>query len=74
MSVDVPSGWDVDKGNVNCVFTPEMLVSITFPKLCAKDYLGIHYIGGRFMPKKLIQKHNLLIPPFQGSNMILRLN
>ena len=51
-----------------------MLVSITFPKLCAKSFNGIHYLGGRFIPDKLIRKHNLLFPTFKGSEMILRLN
>lgn len=49
-SVDVPSGWNVDEGNVNNTFTPDMLVSLTAPKKCAKDFQGAHYLGGRFVP------------------------
>ena len=50
-SIDVPSGWDVEEGNINNTFTPSMLISLTAPKLCAKNYEGVHYCGGRFVPK-----------------------
>ena len=49
-SIDVPSGWDVDLGNINQTLNPEMLVSLTLPKLCTKDFQGTHYLGGRFVP------------------------
>jgi len=49
-SIDVPSGWNVDEGNLHNTFTPEMLVSLTAPKKCAEDYKGTHYLGGRFVP------------------------
>ncbi|CAG8767928.1 17202_t:CDS:2, partial [Cetraspora pellucida] len=50
-SIDIPSAWDVEKGNINGRgFTPAMLISLTSPKLCAKQYNGIHFIGGRFVP------------------------
>lgn len=43
-----PSGWDVEKGNTRGNgLEPKMLVSLTAPKLCAKTFSGIHYIGGR---------------------------
>ena len=50
-SIDIPSGWDVDKGNVHKLFTPEILISLTLPKLCAQDFQGAHYLGGRFVPE-----------------------
>ncbi|KAJ1679189.1 hypothetical protein EV182_002558 [Spiromyces aspiralis] len=52
VSIDVPSGWDVEKGNLSGVgFEPEMLVSLTAPKECAKLFKGkYHYVGGRFIP------------------------
>eukprot|EP00831_Metopus_contortus_P064188 TRINITY_DN5747_c0_g1_i8.p2 TRINITY_DN5747_c0_g1~~TRINITY_DN5747_c0_g1_i8.p2 ORF type:complete len:157 (+),score=13.83 TRINITY_DN5747_c0_g1_i8:197-667(+) len=43
-SIDIPSGWDVDKGNINKTFTPSALVSLTIPKQCAEHYEGVHYI------------------------------
>ena len=50
-SIDIPSGWNVDEGNVNNVFTPEILISLTLPKKCAESFKGAHYLGGRFVPK-----------------------
>ena len=50
-SIDVPSGWNIDKGNLENTFSPDLLVSLTLPKLCAKNFNGIHYLGGRFIPK-----------------------
>ena len=48
VSVDIPSGWDVDKGDVHSTgFNPECVVSLTLPKQCMKNYQGVHYIGGR---------------------------
>ena len=70
VSVDIPSGWDVEKGKIpfgvkkiegegdvteeETAFEglePEVLVSLTAPKLGAKDYKGRHFLGGRFVPK-----------------------
>jgi NAD(P)H-hydrate epimerase len=48
VSVDIPSGWNVDKGDVhNTNFIPQAVVSLTAPKLCMKGYQGQHYVGGR---------------------------
>jgi hypothetical protein len=33
---------------------PQMLISLTAPKLCAKYFTGpdkVHFVGGRFVPK-----------------------
>ena len=50
VSIDVPSGWDVDQGNIFDRFYPDMLVSLTALKPCARYHLGPHYLGGRFIP------------------------
>jgi NAD(P)H-hydrate epimerase len=62
VSVDIPSGWDVEKGpierevankegeKVEGVLQPEVLVSLTAPKLGVKGYKGRHFLGGRFVP------------------------
>ncbi len=70
VSVDIPSGWDVDKGNLNSTFYPDMLISLTLPKLCAKDFQGLHYLGGRFVPSLVFEKLNLKSPCYDGSAMI----
>lgn len=48
LSVDLPSGWDVEKGDVyDTGFAPSAVVSLTAPKLCMTSYSGLHYVGGR---------------------------
>jgi NAD(P)H-hydrate epimerase len=51
VSVDIPSGWNVEKGNeTGAGLEPAMLISLTAPKLCAEAFTGVHYVGGRFVP------------------------
>jgi NAD(P)H-hydrate epimerase len=41
VSVDIPSGWDVESGPVAAAgdaLAPDMLVSLTAPKLAAKHF------------------------------------
>lgn len=52
VSVDIPSGWDVEEGNAAGVgLNPEVLVSLTAPKEGSRDFKGLHFLGGRFVPK-----------------------
>lgn len=52
VSVDVPSGWDVEKGNAEGVgLNPNVLISLTAPKEGVKSFAGRHFLGGRFVPK-----------------------
>jgi len=66
ISVDNPSGWDVEKGNTLGTFTPKYLVSLTLPKIGVKSFKGIHYLGGRFIPRLLAKKLNWIIPKYKG--------
>lgn len=67
-SIDVPSGWDVEKGNPDGL-QPEFLISLTAPKLCAKYFKGkYHYLGGRFVPDALEEKYELNLPEYQGTD------
>jgi hypothetical protein len=51
VSVDIPSGWDVEAGNPKQLyFTPDVLVSLTAPKRGVKSFQGRHFLGGRFIP------------------------
>ena len=59
ISVDIPSGFDIDKGNIFDTFIPKGLISLTLPKLCSKTFKGEHFLGGRFVPKKLFEKFNI---------------
>lgn len=52
VSVDIPSGWDVEKGNDDGVgIVPDVLVSLTAPKEGVRFFRGRHFLGGRFVPK-----------------------
>ena len=74
-AVDVPSGWDVERGDTQQTgFAPALLVSLTAPKLCAKNFSGMHYLGGRFVPDSMAQKYQLELPPYPGSSQIVRLH
>jgi hydroxyethylthiazole kinase-like uncharacterized protein yjeF len=66
VSVDVPSGWDVDKGpgaganGASGQLRPSMLVSLTAPKPCAAHFDGPHHwLGGRFVPAEVARKWGL---------------
>ncbi|KAG0357855.1 hypothetical protein BGZ54_000145 [Gamsiella multidivaricata] len=74
VSVDIPSAWDVEKGNVNEGFQPTMLVSLTAPKEGAKDFQGpYHYLGGRFISKQMDRKWGLNLPEFPGTDQCVKL-
>lgn len=65
VSVDIPSGWDVEKGKIEVEvkdisgeggatfpgLVPDVLISLTAPKLGAKEFKGRHFLGGRFVNK-----------------------
>jgi NAD(P)H-hydrate epimerase len=64
VSVDIPSGWDVERGDDAApdadaagggqgvpVLHPDVLVSLTAPKEGVRKFSGRHFLGGRFVPK-----------------------
>lgn len=75
VSVDIPSGWHVEEGDTDgSGFKPEMLVSLTAPKLCAKKFVGPHhFLGGRFVPPSIVEKYGLQLPPYPGTSMCVRI-
>ncbi|EQC25429.1 YjeF [Saprolegnia diclina VS20] len=76
VSIDIPSGWDVEKGNVSgCGLTPSVLISLTAPKLCAQllsPSTTTHYVGGRFVPRVLAEKYLLAMPKYVGAQQFAR--
>ena len=57
VSVDVPSGWHVEDGPTGpAKLAPDVLVSLTAPKRCARHFAGRHYVGGRFVPPTIKAK------------------
>eukprot|EP00904_Undaria_pinnatifida_P001076 jgi/Undpi1/1096/HiC_scaffold_10.g04559.m1 len=75
VSVDVPSGWSVDEGDTTGGgLKPEMLVSLTAPKLSARFFEGPHhFLGGRFVPPGIVTKYSLKLPAYPGSEQCVRL-
>uniref|UniRef100_A0A7S4CGZ0 NAD(P)H-hydrate epimerase n=1 Tax=Eutreptiella gymnastica TaxID=73025 RepID=A0A7S4CGZ0_9EUGL len=74
VSVDIPSGWAVDEGHPQDSLQPRMLVSLTCPKLCAKDYKGVHYVGGRFISPAFAQAHGLVLANYSGAEQCVRID
>jgi len=63
-AIDVPSGWDVEKGDTLAlgVAMPDTLISLTAPKRCAALFTGRkHFLGGRFLPPGLAAKVRLCL-------------
>ncbi|GMH45062.1 hypothetical protein BSKO_13019 [Bryopsis sp. KO-2023] len=75
VSVDIPSGWQVETGDEKGDgLQPEMLVSLTAPKLCAKHFTGPHhYLGGRFVPQAIKTKYNLNLPSYPFSSQCVKI-
>ena len=74
VSVDIPSGWDVESGDVHATgFVPEALVSLTAPKKCAAFFRGRHYLGGRFVPPSIRQQYRLKLPVYPGTSQFVEI-
>ncbi|XP_062078058.1 pyridoxine/pyridoxamine 5'-phosphate oxidase 1, chloroplastic isoform X3 [Humulus lupulus] len=75
VSVDIPSGWHVEEGDIGGEgIKPDMLVSLTAPKLCAKKFSGPHhFLGGRFVPPLIAEKYKLHLPSYSGTSMCVRI-
>jgi len=77
--VDIPSGWDVELGpptdGETPVLCPDLLISLTAPKQCAKKFTGrFHYLGGRFVPRRLAEKYQLDLPEYPGTECCVQLD
>lgn len=75
VSVDCPTGWTAES------FTnlqPEMLISLTVPKDCAKYFKGLHHIlGGRFIPKDLpkeFEKLNFIRDLYKNNELYIEIS
>lgn len=77
-SVDVPSGWHVESGpgclEPELTVDPQVLVSLTAPKLCAQKFSGVHYLGGRFVPDCLLAQYGITLPPYPATDCIVKLS
>jgi len=88
VSVDIPSGWDVERGAADAeseggaggagqlggaVLYPDVLLSLTAPKEGVRKFAGRHFLGGRFVPRILEEKYELNLPPYPGFAQIVEL-
>lgn len=78
VSVDIPSGWDVDNGPVGADIGASMLISLTAPKPCAKRFVGpgkVHYLGGRFISDAIAEKYDImdLLKAYQHDELVVKL-
>lgn len=72
-SIDVPSGWDVEKETPEGL-KPDVLISLTAPKLCARYFTGRHHwLGGRFVPPAMMVKYNFSLPKYEGTEQVVLL-
>ncbi|XP_067824738.1 yjeF N-terminal domain-containing 3 [Heptranchias perlo] len=73
ISVDVPSGWDAEKGKDDGI-NPEVLISLVAPKKCATHFSGkSHFLAGRYLPYDLQKKYALNLPDYPGTESIVQL-
>lgn len=52
-SIDIPSGWDANEGNIKNLFYPKYLISLGLAKRFSQKFTGRHFMGGRFIPPML---------------------
>ncbi|KAL4858803.1 Pyridoxine/pyridoxamine 5'-phosphate oxidase 1 [Chlorella vulgaris] len=75
VAVDIPSGWSVEAGDESGEgLRPDMLVSLTAPKACARQFAGSHhYLGGRFVPPQIREQFQLQLPAYPGVSQCVRI-
>lgn len=75
VSVDIPSGWNVEEGDKDHVgLQPDVLISLTAPKEGVRNFLGRHFLGGRFVTKEIERKYQLNLPEYPGFSQIVELS
>ena len=78
LSVDVPSGWDVDRGpNVEGapgLFHPDALISLTAPKPCVRHFCNRHMVGGRFLSPAMAEKYGIDLPEYTGVDQVVEID
>lgn len=77
VSIDIPSGWDVDHGPLQRDIGCSMLVLLTAPKPCANMLKPgtPHYLGGRFVNSTVAAKYGIteLVGKYKGDDMVVKL-
>lgn len=78
VSVDIPSGWDVDEGPGDVDIGASMLVSLTAPKPCAEKFNSVgkaHYLGGRFINNDVASRYEIkdYINLYKDDSLVVKL-
>lgn len=78
VSVDVPTGWDVDKGPIDKKYNiqPAILVSLTVPKPCSEhidEKRTKHYVGGRFVSREFANKYGFEPFAYENCDQVMKL-
>lgn len=65
----------MEKGNVHGFgLNPDLLISLSAPKLCSKQFKGrYHYLGLRMIPQELADKYRLKLPEFPSTEQIVQI-
>lgn len=65
----------MEKGDINEIgLTPDLLISLTAPKLCSKQFKGhFHYLGLRMVPEELATKYRLKLPSYPSTDQIVQI-
>ena len=54
--------------------SPHALVSLTAPKLCAREFKGRHWLEGRFVPPSMAVTLQLDLPQYCGADPVVLLH
>ncbi|KAI3404931.1 hypothetical protein KGF56_002260 [Candida oxycetoniae] len=80
VSVDIPSGWDVDDGPTDIDIKASTLISLSAPKPCAERFINsgpdkVHYLGGRFINPTIAKKFNIedILEKYKGDELVTKL-
>lgn len=69
-SIDVPSGWDIEKGNIFGSFEPLANISLGCVKPCMEAFKGVHYFAGHYMPEALLEEFKVKNPVYSDRNQL----
>jgi NAD(P)H-hydrate epimerase len=77
LAVDSPSSWNIDEGppkeGPGRGYNPDALISLTAPKPLVRWFKGRHFVGGRFLSKKVADKFEIDVPAYEGLDQVLEI-
>lgn len=75
LAVDAPSSWDIEMGprKQGCGkgYMPQGLISLTAPKPLVEFFRGRHWIGGRFVGRKVANRFGFDVPEYPGGEQVV---